>query len=671
MASKSRVWVSASLAKMAVSRNLDLELVFRSISSSLFSLFLLASFPLRSESSCRRGCDLALGSYYIPVESKTNLTYISSLFDESLANVSFYNPNISNTDSVHTDSRVNVSFRCDPLDDGAFLGHIFSYRTSRGDTYTSIASSVYSNLTTVRALEYFNSYSANQIPDGVDINVTVNCSCGNANVSRDYGLFVTYPLRPGDNLSSVAAEWRLSGQEDLLQKYNQGVNFSAGEGIVFIPTTDPNGSYPLLTLSSCKSKRLSAGAIAGISVAALVAVLVAAICTYFGVYRRKKGRKASLLPSTYEDSAILHGHGSADASGQTPQEGSGSQLPGFAVDKSVEFSYEELAGATNDFSLSSKIGEGGFGAVYYAELRGEKAAIKKMDMQASKEFLAELKVLTHVHHLNLVRLLGYCIKDSLFLVYEYIENGNLSQHLRGSGRNPLPWSARVQIALDSARALEYMHEQTVPQYIHRDIKSANILIDKNFRGKVTIVPVTWKAEHQHAFYNICVLVMQVADFGLTKLTEFGILPDPTRAVGTFGYMPPEYAQLGDVSTKVDVYAFGVVLYELISAKAAVVRTGEATEFKGLVGLFEDALSQPDPREHLQKLVDPRLGDNYPIDSIHKMAQLAKACTHENPQLRPSMRSIVVALMMLSSSTEDLDIDAFYGNPALVNLVSGR
>ncbi|KAG1370227.1 LysM domain receptor-like kinase 3 [Cocos nucifera] len=679
---------------MAVSRNLDLELVFRSISSSsLFFLFLLASFPLRSESSCRRGCDLAIGSYYIPIVSKTNLTYISSLFDESLADVSRYNPNITNTDSIPSDSHVNVSFRCDLLDDGAFLGHSFSYQTIHGDTYTKIAST-YSNLTTVPALEAFNSYSPNQIPDGVDINVTVNCSCGNADVSRDYGLFVTYPLRPGENLSSVAAEWGLSGHEDLLQRYNQGVNFSAGEGIVFIPTTG-----------------LSAGAIAGISVAAIVAVLVFAICTYFGVYRRKKGRKASLLPSTYEDNAILRGHGSADASDQTPQEGSGSQLPGFAVDKSVEFSYEELAGATNDFSLSSKIGEGGFGAVYYAELRGEVCSLcnigsadasdqtpqegsgsqlpgfavdKSVEFSyeelagATNDFSLSSKIgeggFGAVYYAELrgeVRLLGYCIKDSLFLVYEYIENGNLSQHLRGSGRNPLPWSARVQIALDSARGLEYIHEHTVPQYIHRDIKSANILIDKNFRGKVAIVPVTWKAEHQHAFYNICVLAVQVADFGLTKLTEVGILPDPTRAVGTFGYMPPEYAQLGDVSTKVDVYAFGVVLYELISAKAAVVKTGEATEFKGLVALFEDALSQPDPREHLRKLVDPRLGDNHPIDSVHKMAQLAKACTHENPQLRPNMRSVVVALMMLSSSTEDLDIDALYGNPALINLVSGR
>jgi len=198
----------------------------------------------------------------------------------------------------------------------------------------------------------------------------------------------------------------------------------------------------------------------------------------------------------------------------------------------------------------------------------QKAAIKKMDMQASHEFLAELKVLTHVHHLNLVRLIGYCTEGSLFLVYEYIENGNLSQHLRGTGYEPLSWAARVQIALDSARGLEYIHEHTVPVYIHRDIKSANILIDKNYRAKV-------------------------ADFGLTKLTEVGNTSLPTRGiVGTFGYMPPEYARYGDVSPKVDVYAFGVVLYELISAKEAIVRSTEsASDSKGLVYLVIVLLNQ--------------------------------------------------------------------------------
>jgi len=166
-----------------------------------------------------------------------------------------------------------------------------------------------------------------------------------------------------------------------------------------------------------------------------------------------------------------------------------------------------------------------------------------------------------------VRLIGYCIERSLFIIYEYIENGNLRQHLCGTGYEPLSWAARVQIALDSARGLEYIHEHTVPVYIHRDIKSANILIDKNNRAKV-------------------------ADFGLTKLIEAGNSSLPTRGiVGTFGYMPPEYAQYGDVSRKVDVFAFGVVLYELISAKEAIVRSTESGSSMGLVYLVTVMLNQ--------------------------------------------------------------------------------
>ncbi|WVY95499.1 hypothetical protein V8G54_034587 [Vigna mungo] len=416
--------------------------------------------------------------------------------------------------------------------------------------------------------------------------------------------------------------------------------------IASVIRVDQNGSYVFLPSSS---GGLAGGAIAGIAVGVVAVLLVLGVVIYFRIFR-KKIKKEEL---SRDSSALFAQDGKDEASRSSAHEtlgpGGPTAITGIKVDKSVEFTYEELATATDNFSLANKIGQGGFGSVYYAELRGEKAAIKKMDMQASKEFLAELKVLTRVHHLNLVRLIGYSIEGSLFLVYEYIENGNLSQHLRGSGsREPLPWATRVQIALDSARGLEYIHEHTVPVYIHRDIKSANILIDKNFRGKV-------------------------ADFGLTKLTEVGSSSLPTgRLVGTFGYMPPEYAQYGDVSPKVDVYAFGVVLYELISAKEAIVKTNDsATDSKGLVALFDGVLGQPDNTEDLIKLVDPRLGDNYPVDSVRKMAQLAKACTQDNPQLRPSMRSIVVALMTLSSTTDEWDVGSFYENQNLVNLMSGR
>ncbi|KAG5551713.1 hypothetical protein RHGRI_009956 [Rhododendron griersonianum] len=579
---------------------------------------LFVTYPLRPEDSlksiaanaslveptCSKGCDLALGSYY--VWAGVEVKVIAEVSGNSVGDIISYNHQaIPNENFVLAGIRIDVPFPCDCID-GEFLGHVFTYAVrSGGNTYDTIAEKYYSNLTTAATLERTNSYRASPLPDNTVVNVTVNCSCGNASVSEAYGLFVTYPLRPEDSLKSIAANASL----------------------------DKSGSYRPLKSSTAG---LSGGVIAGISIGVVMGALLVSVCIYCGFCRKKKVPDKLMSSKRYED---------RQAPGSTLEKSD--SIGAIRVDKSVEFSYEELAKATNDFSIGHKIGQGGFGAVYYAELRGEKAAIKKMDMMATREFLAELKVLTHVHHLNLVRLIGYCVEGSLFLVYEYIENGNLSQHLHGTGWDPLPWSTRVQIALDSARGLEYIHEHTVPVYIHRDIKTANILIDKNFRAKV-------------------------ADFGLAKLTEVGGSSLPTRLVGTFGYMPPEYAQYGDVSPKIDVYAFGVVLYELISAKEAIVKAGSSMlESKGLVALFEDVLNQPDPREELCKLVDPRLGDGYPIDSVRKLAQLAKACTQENPLLRPSMRSAVVALMTLSSSTEDWDVGSFYENQALVSLMSGR
>ncbi|XP_057460823.1 lysM domain receptor-like kinase 3 [Actinidia eriantha] len=616
--------------------------MFESKLGLALGFLVIVSLCVTAESKCSRGCDLALGSYY--VWQGSNLTYIANVTNGLVDDIGSYNQ-IPNTDSILWGTRINVPFSCDCIN-GEFFGHVFRYDIQRGDTYGKVATQNYANLTTAAWLERFNDYTPSGIPDTGQLNVMVNCSCGNGSVSKEYGLFITYPLRPGETLESIAGETNIT--KDLLQRYNPSADFSAGTGLVYIPGKDKSGNYPSLKSST----GLSSGIIAGISIAGVAGVLLLAVCIYVGLYRKKKLQDNILLSETYETRSLQ----ATRAAGSPFENGTDSTgipcgaspgLTGITVDKSVEFSYEELAKATDDFSIANKIGQGGFGSVFYAELRGEKAAIKKMDMQASREFLAELKVLTHVHHLNLVRLIGYCVEGSLFLVYEYIENGNLSQHLRGSGSDPLPWSTRVQIALDSARGLEYIHEHTVPVYIHRDIKSANILIDKNFRGKV-------------------------ADFGLAKLTEVGSASMPTRLVGTFGYMPPEYAQYGDVSPKVDVYAFGVVLYELISAKEAIVKASAfMPESKGLVAFFDEVLGQPDPTEDLRKLVDPRLGENYPIDSVRKMAQLAKACTQENPHLRPSMRSIVVALMTLSSSTEDWDVGSFYENQTLVNLMSGR
>ncbi|TVU00114.1 hypothetical protein EJB05_47984 [Eragrostis curvula] len=628
---------------------------------------------------CSSGCDLALGSFYI--SPNQNVTNIASLFNiPNYRTLADYNRNYPNLDFIPAGASVNVYFRCDCLSlpndpNSKYLAGSLPWKVSGGQTYSAIADN-YNNLTTADWLKTTNSYPENNIPLNATVNVTVNCSCGDPKISKDYGLFMTYPLRGSDTLTAVAANYSFSSPDQmaLLRKYNPGMDGVTGRGIVYIPVKGqvlihvrsacysfhisqwklpsskiirkgcgmwmsviPVTNYDVFTYSHLlePGSKASAGAIAGGVVAGVIALGLGAFL-YIMFSRRRKAKSAALLPSS-EDSTQLAATSSMDkVTPSTPRADSASTVPGITVDKSVEFSYEELFNATEGFSMSNKIGQGGFGAVYYAELRGEKAAIKKMDMQASQEFLAELKV----------RLIGYCIENSLFLVYEFIENGNLSQHLRGTGYEPLSWAARVQIALDSARGLEYIHEHTVPVYIHRDIKSANILIDKNCRAKV-------------------------ADFGLTKLTEVGGTSLPTRVVGTFGYMPPEYARYGDVSPKVDVYAFGVVLYELISAKEAIVRSTEsASDSKGLVYLFEEALNTPDQKEGLRKLIDPRLEDDYSIDSVHKMTHLARQCTQEDPKLRPTMRSMVVALMTLSSTSEFWDMNSIH-EQGLENLMSGR
>ncbi|WJX64330.1 hypothetical protein P8452_49128 [Trifolium repens] len=543
----------------------------------------------------------------------------------------YSNGTLKNMDVLQTDTRLTVPFPCECIN-GELLGHTFLYKAQHGDDYASIAEVIFSDLTTEEWMDRANFYSSSNIPDNATLNITVNCSCGNREVSKDYGLFITYPLRSEDTLESIAKDTNLDAE--LLKRYNPGVDFSQGHGLVFIPGKDENGVY--VPMPPRKAGNLARGlTAAGISVGGICVVLLLSVCIYVRYYRNKNRQESKFPPKDSMTPSIKDAD--KDTNGDT-----GSKY--IFVDKSPEFSYEELANATDNFSLANKIGQGGFAEVYYGELRDQKIAIKKMKMQETREFLSELKVLTSVHHRNLVHLIGYCVEGYLFLVYEYMENGNLSQNLHNTAKEPMTWSTRLQIALDVARGLEYIHDHSVPVYIHRDIKSENILLNENLTGKI-------------------------ADFGLTKLTDIASSTDNTDHVaGTFGYMPPENAY-GRISRKIDVYAFGVVLYELISAKAAVIKidktklefksleikTDESIdEYKSLVALFDEVIDEEgNPIEQgLQKLVDPRLGDNYSIDSIIKMTQLAKTCTNRDPKQRPRMRAVVVSLMKLNSTIDD-------------------
>lgn len=331
----------------------------------------------------------------------------------------------------------------------------------------------------------------------------------------------------------------------------------------------------------------------------------------------------------------------------------------FDVEKPVVFSYEEILSSTDGFSDSNLLGHGTFGSVYYGILHDQEVAIKKMTATKSKECMAEMKVLCKVHHANLVELIGYAAsEDELFLVYEYAQKGSLKNHLhdpQSKSHTPLSWIMRLQIALDAARGLEYLHEHTKTHYVHRDIKTSNILLDGSFRAKIS-------------------------DFGLAKLvgTAHEGEPKTTSVVGTFGYLAPEYLSDGLATAKSDVYAYGVVLLELISGKEAITRTEglalKNNERRSLVSIMSSVLRNcPDSMSmsNMKDYIDPNLLDLYPHDCLYKLAMLAKHCVDEDPVLRPDMKQVVISLSQILLSSVEWEATLAGNSQVFSGLVQGR
>ncbi|XAR50687.1 Non-specific serine/threonine protein kinase [Bertholletia excelsa] len=331
----------------------------------------------------------------------------------------------------------------------------------------------------------------------------------------------------------------------------------------------------------------------------------------------------------------------------------------FDVDKPVVFTYEEISSSTSAFSDSNLLGHGTYGSVYYGLLQDQEVAVKRMTATKTKEFMAEMKVLCKVHHTNLVELIGYATsEDELFLVYEYAQKGSLRSHLhdpQSKGHTSLSWVMRLQIALDAARGLEYVHEHTKPHYVHRDIKTSNILLDGAFRAKIS-------------------------DFGLSKLvgkTSEGEV-SATRVVGTYGYLAPEYLRDGLATVKVDVYAFGVVLFEIISGKEATIRSEGSlkknSERRSLVSIMLAALrNSPDAMtmSRMKDVIDPNLMDLFPHDCLYKVALLAKQCVDEDPILRPDMKQVVISLSQILLSSVEWEATLAGNSQVFSGLVQGR
>ncbi|KAD5803709.1 hypothetical protein E3N88_15069 [Mikania micrantha] len=384
----------------------------------------------------------------------------------------------------------------------------------------------------------------------------------------------------------------------------------------------PNGS--------AKGSSVSAGMIVGIVIGVLVFVVIISFVCY-KCYINKKNQKPGKVQDPENGKEIIQ----ASVIGNNPNAHKvelQSQSSGDHAEMSVfeggnvVISIQLLRDVTNNFSEENILGRGGFGVVYKGELHdGTKIAVKRMESgvmgtKGLKEFQAEIAVLTKVRHRHLVALLGYCINgNERLLVYEYMPQGTLSQHLfewREHKTDPLSWKQRVSIALDVGRGIEYLHSLAQQSFIHRDLKPSNILLGDDMRAKV-------------------------ADFGLVKHAPDGKYSVETRLAGTFGYLAPEYAATGRVTTKVDVYAFGVVLMELITGRKALDET-MPDDKSHLVTWFRRVLVS---KENIGKAIDPYLNteDEETLESICKVAELAGHCTAREPYQRPDMGHAVNVL----------------------------
>ncbi|KAG5529768.1 hypothetical protein RHGRI_030224 [Rhododendron griersonianum] len=294
------------------------------------------------------------------------------------------------------------------------------------------------------------------------------------------------------------------------------------------------------------------------------------------------------------------------------------------------FSYKDLKSATNNFSNETKLGEGGFGDVYKGTLKnGNIVAVKKLVMgtsTAKADFATEVRLISNVHHRNILRLLGCSSKGpDLLLVYDYMANGSLDKFLYGEMRGTLNWNQRFNIIFGTARGLAYLHDQFHVTIIHRDIKCSNILLDHELQPKI-------------------------ADFGLARLLPEGQSHLSTKFAGTLGYTAPEYAIHGQLTEKVDTYSFGIVVLEIISGrKCSETQTVEDEPVSEY--LLEQAWKLYENDLH-SKLVDEILvvSDGYTEEAAKKIIELALMCTQTPASSRPSMSEVV---MLLSDRSIDL------------------
>ncbi|XP_021722168.1 serine/threonine receptor-like kinase NFP [Chenopodium quinoa] len=518
---------------------------------------------------------------------------------------------------------IPISCGCHPVQNQTLKSISFvnmTYTFKPRDNFYYVSTKIYGYLTTSQSTEIVNpNLDVHNLPVGGEYIFPIFCKCpNNTQLRNNVSFLVSYVFQPDDNLSSIASLFGVTRQSIVDVNGDNPKIFDT----VFVPVsklvklnqpiqppgapnnqTNSGSNQTIVVNSKSDHKGAAVGLGVGMGVSILLLVLVSGVSIYREVDYRKKSKERDfevinrqenvgnekMILKQLEQNLLL-----ADVSD--------------TLDKYKIYEIDELRKATDGFDEKSVI----YGSVYKGCIDGKFYAIKKMEWNAYEE----LKILQKVNHGNLVRLEGFSIDPedaTCYLVYEFIENGSLHFWLHKNKRK-LNWKARLKISIDIANGLQYFHEHTRPQVVHKDIKSSNILLDANMRAKI-------------------------ANFGLARS---GCNAITMHIVGTQGYIAPEYLTDGIASPKMDVFSFGVVLLELLSGREAI-----DVEGKVLWASAHETWDYIDETEKVKKLmewIDKFLQtESCSVEALTNMMDVAVACVNKDHSKRPSMVDVVYVL----------------------------
>ncbi|KAI3722541.1 hypothetical protein L2E82_33580 [Cichorium intybus] len=556
-----------------------------------------------------------------PPSCQTYLTYrarspymdlgnISDLFDVSRLSISDANNLTSENEEILYNQLLLIPVTC--TCNGSFYFSKFTYTIKKGDSFYVGASSVFQNLTNYHYVQDMNpSLNPTNLTVGDQVVFPLLCKCPTKLQKSQDKFLITYIWQPEDEILPVSSMFNTSSYD--IANENNFRNFTAA---VCLPVLIPVSKLPvfpppphlqdLSDLKSQKSKKIRIVFIALGTIGSFFLFILA----WFLVYKYRSRRIERILvrnESSFEFTDLLHMKKASKLEGFEPTKNNQDKLlPGVSgyLSKPIMYDRKEIMEATMNFSERYRIG----GSVYKAMIQGRIVAVKKF-----RDATEELKILQRVNHTNLVKLMGISsdFDGNCFLVYEYAENGSLDKWLFPLSSSSssgsvliLSWSQRLNLALDIANGLQYMHEHSQPSIAHRDLRTSNILLDSTFKAKI----------------------------------------------GNFSAARPA---ISAIMLKVDVFAFGVILLELLSGKKAMESRDDGEicmswkEIKKILEVEERR------EENLRLWMDPNLGSFYPIEGALNMAALARACTSEKSANRPGMTEIVFNLSVLAQSSSDM------------------